>query len=242
MAANLDILKVARGAFLIPWWNRNSFARALAVPLAAIVAWVWCWAYLAENLPQSFGWVLWAPYVAFFVLFAVTCHRLVLLDPDEVARQMVPRWGWRETRFALMLVVIIGVALMVVMAIGGIAATALVQFIDVQDAPFDLLLFVVQLPAYYLVARLSILLPALAVDEPLDFRWAWSVTRGNGWRLVILVAFLPFVLTAAVNLLYRSSATLAESVILSVVGYGLLAIEVTALSLSYYELARARPR
>jgi hypothetical protein len=48
------------------------------------------------------------------------------------------------------------------------------------------------LPGAYLCARLSMLLPATAVDKRQDMGWAWALTKGNGWRLVALLWLLPF--------------------------------------------------
>jgi len=106
VAARIDLGKVAVGAFLIPWWNRRAFARALAVPLLTLAALTLSWHYAKAYVPTWAGWALYGVYWALFGLFAVTTHRLVLLDPAAVAARMVPRWSGRETRFFLRIVAV----------------------------------------------------------------------------------------------------------------------------------------
>ena len=98
--------------------------------------------------------------------------------------------------------------------------------------------FLASLPALYLVARLSLVFPATAIDRPASLRWAWRTSRGNGWRLVVVVTVLPWLVSHLVGLLYRDEATAAEVVLLTVTGTALFALEIAALSVAYRELVR----
>jgi hypothetical protein len=98
--------------------------------------------------------------------------------------------------------------------------------------------FLASLPALYLVARLSLVFPATAIDRHVGLRWAWRMSRGNGWRLVVVVTVLPWLVSHLVGLLYRDEATAAEIVLLTVIGTALFALEIAALSVAYRELVR----
>jgi hypothetical protein len=239
MAAPLPVGKVLMGAFLVPWWHRKAFTRALAFPLALLATLVLTWYFTAKLLPAFVNILLCLVYAALFTLFAVTTHRLVLLDPDAVAKNPVPGWTRREGLFFgwmvgawLLFVFAFFVVLMVVVNAVGFGFEGLIKshLVWIETAA--------SVPALYLLARLSPLLPATAVDRRVDLRWAWELTRGNGWRLMAITGVLPWVLSWVTPLLYRSDATTAELVVLTVAGIALFAIEIAALSISYRELTK----
>lgn len=49
------------------------------------------------------------------------------------------------------------------------------------------------LPATYAIARLSLMLPASAIDQDAAIRRAWEITDGNGWRILgtMIVTAIP---------------------------------------------------
>ena len=83
--------------------------------------------------------------------------------------------------------------------------------------------------------------PATAVDRNVDLKWAWRLTKSQGWRLFIVVAILPWIISELVALLYRGDATAVETVVLTFIGTALFAVEIAALSLSYRELTKEEP-
>ena len=93
------------------------------------------------------------------------------------------------------------------------------------------------IPALYVMARLSLVLPGTALDGKPTLNWAWQLSCGNGWRLVLLVGLLPWLFTQVAVILLRHNATLVEVVLIAVLVHVLLIVEVAALSLSYKELA-----
>jgi hypothetical protein len=100
--------------------------------------------------------------------------------------------------------------------------------------------FAIQLALLYPLARVCVLFPATAVDrDPLpNLRWAWDLTRANGWRLVVIVGFLPWLFAELVDLAYRSNASRLEWLLLSVLAIAFLAVEIAAVSISYRELTK----
>ena len=54
---------------------------------------------------------------------------------------------------------------------------------------------------FYVFSRLVPMLPATAIDYDPDIYWAWDVSSGNGWRLVLIICALPFLTGALVSLL-----------------------------------------
>lgn len=90
------------------------------------------------------------------------------------------------------------------------------------------------MPAAYICARLSLLLPPIALDRKFKLAWTWALTKGNGLKLATLLWVLPFVF----SLLYSGWQTgspvmyLALNLVLST----LTAFEVALLSVAFKTL------
>lgn len=238
MAAPLNVVKVVIGAFAVPWWNRRAFGRALAIPLILLASLSVTWRFTVDRLPQLSNWLLYAFSLALFTLFAVTCHRLVLLEPNSVASTVLPRWSWRETRFVLFIV-----AVWLIYTISFAVLVTSLHNMFLRHATPELSNTVVgwiqkagNIAALYLFARLSLVFPATAIDQKMTLQRSWALTRDSSWRLFVVVAVLPWIISHAVGLLYRGEASVLEIVLLTCLSFVLLAVEVAALSLSYREL------
>lgn len=239
MPARLDLGKVVAGAFLVPWWQRRAFARALAVPVALIFAYTLLWQeYAAPRLGPAGGWLGAILYGLLFTFFAVRCHRLVLLDAQSVAAEWRPRWTMRETRFFMWLAGFWLIGFMALLVLLTVVVNAWGAVAGHDSVPLEWAQQAIKVALLYPFGRLCLLFPATAVerDPPPDLRWSWQLTRGNGWRLLIVVGALPVLFALLVNLAYRSEATSFEWLLVSVLAMALFAVEIAAVSLSYREL------
>jgi membrane-anchored glycerophosphoryl diester phosphodiesterase (GDPDase) len=97
--------------------------------------------------------------------------------------------------------------------------------------------------AFFLFVRLSLVLPAVAVDGLADLRSIWRLSQGQFWRLcaVLLLVSLPAQLVSLLVLVLLSGeATLVQAVartLAVVFEFVIFAITMTALALSYRWLA-----
>ncbi len=234
--AKLDLGRIIAEAFALPWRRRGAFAKALAVPALAIVAMQIGWGLKEGQVSQPVGWAAWAGYGILWILFAVACHRLVLLELRDADIAVVPGWGRRETVFLSRIVILsvlsmaaVWVALMIVgTVVANVFSTALFE------AVFPSLTLLV---GTYLFARFAFLLPAAAIDAPTTLDRAWRQTRGNGWRMLIVVGVLPWTLHYAAEFVGGEDRGMAWGIVITAVATILMAVEVSALSLSYRELA-----
>jgi hypothetical protein len=241
MTAPLDLGKVIAGAFLVPWRQRKAFAGALAIPVALLIALSAVFYYYElVQVPWYAALVTNVVYGLLFTLFAVTCHRLVLLDPASVARESRLRWTRRETRFFLWVVGSWLVALAAMLPLLTVALAAWANTLGSPGGEPEWLHSVAQLPLLYVFGRLCVLFPATAVDRhpPPDIRWAWRLTRDNGWRLLVIIGMLPWLFSWLVALVYRSNATAFEWLLVSLLAMALFAVEIAAVSISYRELTK----
>jgi hypothetical protein len=244
MTNRLDVGKVVYGAFLVPWIHRRAFARALALPLGAMASLALCSYYLSGHVPTSIHWLLYVAYWSVFVLFAVTCHRLVLLDPAEVSRQWLPQWSMRQTRFFVLFGAVWGICFFlaawpVMTILAGLMLHVPGPWRDLTLEDTGQWAFrASQVVSFYLMARLCVIFPATALDRKVNLRWAWDLTRKNGWRLTLVVGALPWILSHMVDFVYRGDATTLEAIALTFLGTALFAVEISAVSLAYRELTK----
>ena len=98
-------------------------------------------------------------------------------------------------------------------------------------------LFLICIPGLYLLGRVSLLFPAKAIDEKIDLKKSWEITKNNGWRIFVIIGFYPWILGMIIWLVWgREEASLFEDVISSLLTVLILALEVVALSFTYKEL------
>jgi hypothetical protein len=235
MKTQLNVKKILLGAFVLPWYHRNFFCKALIVPLLFIVILEQGMHYIEQDSSFKY-WVFFVLHLIVMTLFSVICHQLVLIDPQTVSSSSVLRFGRREIRFIYWLITF-SLTLMVIAAPGVILVFFAAQYaMDVQG---DFGMYVAMLgavPAFYITARFSLMFPAIATDKEFSLKSVWRLTAGNGWRLVIIVAGFPVILVTILNLLTRDDAALIEALVYSIFGTLLTAVEVVAVSLAYREL------
>jgi hypothetical protein len=133
--------------------------------------------------------------------FAVSWHRLIL---RHEAPRLTPRFTRREWRFAGCSALIGLVAGATTIAAAG-AAAALAVALVAAIGPLGYVFLVVPalciIVGWWLMGRLSLALPATAIDEPGgQLRAAWRRGRGNGIRLFFgpLFAAVPVILVELV--------------------------------------------
>ena len=131
--------------------------------------------------------------IAVGMLIAISCHRLVILGVDSLPSAWGLFWSGRETRF-------LGWMFLIAFSSGAIVLPPYFFLIEVSpNLSFDLralsaLVFTVSVfYGGYVSARLSIVLPATAIDQRPTLKGSWRLSRSNGWRLG-LVVFLPSIL------------------------------------------------
>jgi hypothetical protein len=230
--------RVVVEAFRLPWTNRRVFARALGLPaLAMVLVYAGYW-WFYEHLDGGMRFVVFAADKLLWIVFAVCCHRVVLLALPRGER-VRPGWGRRETVFAGFALLLLATGWLVAMPIMTVLvnAGALYSFFlprghgDLFWATWGMYTI-----AAYIWARLSPVFPATAIDAHTSVTGAWSLTRNNGLRMMVLVFALPAGMNVLTDLLSREDATFVEALMLRLLLAVALAVEVTALSVAYREL------
>ena len=243
MPTPLSVSKIISGAFWFVWVMKWRMLRALIIPATAIfilkfspylINWVFSSASLWDNaLFRSVDVII---QTAFYILFAITCHRLALIGNQSVPEYGMLSWTKRESNFLIWL--------FVVSIAGGITYQVIsLPLLNISEASENNLgesYYLAYIPTLYILSRLSLLYPATAVDRQVDLRWAWRLSKNNGWRLTIVVGFLPMFFVYLTDFLLRENATWIEYMIFQILGFIILAVEIVALSFSYKHLTESQ--
>ncbi len=204
----LRIGPIIREAVLLPRNYPQHFWRLLALPVT-LTTLVYLGEYwLLRDAPRPIGILMHLPHLLIFSFFAVACHRSILIGKHSVSRFGIPGWPHREFRFFGWLIFIYTIGIMLLF----IVSEVVIQFIDFIE-PFlgggfnelSIRLLGLNLSLFpwallwlillgYLIGRLSLLLPAIAVDAQVSLRSAWLQSKGNGWRVALLVGWIPTLL------------------------------------------------
>ncbi|MBE9535553.1 MAG: hypothetical protein IMF07_00095 [Proteobacteria bacterium] len=168
-----------------------------------------------------------------YTLFAITCHRIILLGPNSVSIYGVLKWSkreWQFIRFGLIvafffiLIYIVGLVLFfmsyyVFPILSNNKVGTIVSFTAMT------------LASLYMISRLCVLFPATAIDKKIGVNTALDLTIGNGWRLVVV--FTAFPLVSSLFIAFLTGKHLLIDIIVYYLSYALIAVEISALSLSY---------
>jgi hypothetical protein len=234
----LPVGKILLGAFVYPWWARRAFAKALAVPAALIAVSHVLMFMFAQQLPYALLWVAFVGVWALWAVYAVICHRLILLQQQPADVAVIPRWTRRETVFCAWLL-LTGLMDWVLTMLSTIVAAALPMSGGSLDIQAWAGWIISGTLGTYVAARLAPVFPAAAVDNGIGLAAAWRLTRNNGWRMAVAIGALPWALTFAMRFIYRDESSILQVVLVVALSTILLAVEIAALSLAYRELISA---
>ena len=173
------------------------------------------------------------PTAVAFSLFAITCHRIVLIGPDSVPILGVLSWTKREWRF-LGWTILAYIYMMLVILLAGIPLAIFMTMSSFRDWSFEVFLWALFFVGFYVFARMSPLFPATAIGEKKQVDWAFQITEGNGFRMMIVVGLLPLVLGWCVE--YLRGYNIFLDIAVAILGVVFLVVEIVALSLSYQYL------
>ncbi len=124
-------------------------------------------------------------------IFAVAWHRNVALGEARSGQRFYLRFGKREAVYALIGFVLGSITMM------GIGGLPIVASLLAAGQPIGAL-FILAMPAMalFLLARLCLMLPMVALGQAVEPARAWQMVDGNSWRVVavLLLIGIPIVM------------------------------------------------
>jgi len=165
------------------------------------------------------------------ILIVVRLHRLFLLNETEYSFKDSFSWKSQNTSYLLTTIAIGLMAFFITMplALLFISITSDYEFNSIRFMPF------IFIPLGYVLSRLSLVFPSIAINDKINFRKSWNLSKGNGWKVFILVTLIPTLFTLGIDFLYYDNIALRP--LYSLLGISALSIEVIILSNTYKKLA-----
>jgi hypothetical protein len=137
-------------------------------------------------------------YSVAYIMLAVACHRCVLLAERNLD---FAEWGARVIRYAFQAFLVALLSSIPAIALFFLSSPLLSSLLPKNPTTepvstevlvtMFLVTFAIYIPTAYVAGRLSLVLPAVAVDRKLTLTESFSLTEGNGWRLAVLLGLIP---------------------------------------------------
>ena len=247
--ARLPVAKVIAGALILAWERRYALLHALWLPLLCGIVFTvtetfWGPSSWESPTPEQqsttqgslFLWTL--PLFVLTVVFAVRSYRVYLLDVDSTQAMPPFSWNLRETRFVFAMAAIAFLFAFAAVTFGTAVGALWPGASTFANGRIGLVLII---PPAYLVGRLLLAFPALAIDDSVDVLQAlgqsWAISRNNGFRLLVLCVLVPGVLAWSIGAV--SNLPIPGIAFLSAIAVWLIMpIELAIVALSYSTLKR----
>lgn len=237
----LDVFAAIKEAYSGAWNNLGEMLRLIWLPVVI---------YLILNivgamLPDTTSLILrLAMKLADFALWAVISvawYRFILIG-DSTGHNNRINFGAREARYLFVSLALILLSVPVLMFAGPPEmpiSGAVSSFLAGAGSAGTLISFfgiLLSFVGLYFLVRLSLLLPAVSIDEPLNIRLVLERTRGNFWRILalfilssmpLLVAYvllLSFFLSAGIPVVIALGVTSLLSIFITIVNVAVIAI------------------
>jgi len=123
----LPVIAIIGGAFQFVWDKRTRFLYALTFPVMLLLTLEHAVTF-DDNDPWKFVQVFFN--LAVCILFAITCHRLVLLGDGGVPDFGLKSWTLREWRYLGWAIVILAIWLLVSFVVNSFIVSAFVKEVE----------------------------------------------------------------------------------------------------------------
>lgn len=172
--------------------NKTYYFKVLLLP-ALLMSCLFLFYYVVfkvfPDMPSWVDWIFALMIWSSYVIFAVVCHRLVLLQADKSLKPYTLTVTRREMIFSLNLIIIAVVVFMLAWVM-SIPLLSLSNFLSLSNGAIYIPLLMGVLQTYFL-GRFCLVLPSVAIDERISLKQSWVVTRGNSLRIFCIIGVVP---------------------------------------------------
>ena len=234
-AHKLDVMATVAEAYRGAWTHFSDMFRLIWLAGALYILISVGTVFLDPKTDTVFFLLLELASLFLWPIVAVTWHRFILLG-DEPAGRIHFSFGRREARFLLvtiMLSLFMVPGFLSFMLVGALAQDGQGSQLAGMIAIVGIVLL---MAGVFFMVRLSLLLPAVAVDEAVNAGRMLERTKGNFWRLfgVAALSALPFF---AALMLFDALPLALKAIGTAIVMLFYAIVNVAVLSIAYRELA-----
>lgn len=229
MDRTIPVWQTLSDAFSFVHQKITLFLSALLIPSLILVAVQLIFLFLVSDPQSPIHFVFDLVSLMVFAWMMNVCCRIAI---TESAGKLA--WTSCETWTALWLVGL-SFVVSVLAALPALALFAALSFITPMVGMIaGLICF--SILHFYLFARFILVFPATAMGDKASFREAWEMSKGNGWRLVVLFGLVPFIYCLVAMVLGILLPVRLFIALLSIVGIFFALVGVVAVALSYKRL------
>jgi hypothetical protein len=248
----LSFAEVIRDALSVTWERRKPLATALLVPAGMIILFELLQMPFEAKKPlksSALFLILELLKLLPFTILTISFHRIILRGHESVPKLGITKWTKRETRFFGWSLATSGLCLLVFflcfIPIVFLAPSVFEKYNQGSGGTAThVLTYLLFLPAAYVLARIVLVFPATALDLRPTLSSASSLSKGNGWRLALLLFILPGLISLLFSALLGSVLPGGASKVLTILGtllsYALFPLGVAILSTAYRHLLIVR--
>jgi hypothetical protein len=238
------VVRILRAAVVEVVARWRPLLRALLLPAVLMTAtslatqYLMRWYYTTHGAMEPTVWLGYIQafvWLVLYVLFGMSCHRVILLGEGSLPSRFGIYWTMRETRF-LGWVVLLGAVHMLLTFPFQVAAL----YWQPEFNPWLITWYVPLLLATYIDGRISMVLPATAAEEPSSIVKSWQLTRGKGLHIMaaLFIAALASDVVAQVTRNVLEDLPQTARLVSSAINFPLVAVAVGILSVTYRELSK----
>ncbi len=226
------------------WEFKKSLGLALVFPFTLLLLMDLCSQTFVKN--PSLGSLLFLPFILLINLiattfFSVTIYRIILRGPGAVPKVGLYKWSKQETQYLKSFLTVFAIAFLSVSPILLAEAVFKEYNISIWGLKVHYLFYI---PALYLIARVSLVLPAAAVGHTSILGAAMMLTKNNGWRIavihIIYSAFNWLVLSLK-GFIFSGSESMLSNLLNTPIYYSLLLIDFVFIAKVYEFLILENP-
>jgi hypothetical protein len=229
MNRSLPVWQTLSDAFEFVYHRFGLFVQALILPLICLALVQGLSLFFPLRLQPFAGLLVYLANLMIFAWMMNVCCRLAI---TQVAGP--GRWTSAETWTALWLFALTFV-LTLLAAIPAFGAYLFISaFNSILGLPAAVLTFLIL--HLYLFSRFVLVFPATAMGDKASFREAWELSEGNGWRLVLLFALVPFLYGLVALILFTLLPVPLFMVLLLTLWLLFALVGVVAVAMAYKQL------
>jgi hypothetical protein len=181
--------------------KRAALSQALVIPAVLLAV-----LDLTDARLDAGGWPLSLAYtvasVLVYCVFAVSCHRIILLGSSSLPNPWGCYFTWRELRYLgwSLLIPLMAIAILLPSIVALVALHAVLPESISQFKLSGGLVILLGVMLVYAMARALLVFPAVAIDQRPTMSRVWRLSAGNGWRLTFAL-IIPGICLSGIEML-----------------------------------------
>ncbi len=228
MRTSIPVWQTLSDAFSFILNESALFAKALILPVLIFISLQALGLFVAHPDSPIHWLISFANLILFAWMMNVCCRLVITHDPGHRG------WTSAETWSAVWLLCLNFVMSLMAGLPAFAVFTVMLMIAPLFALPVALCVFF--LLDVYLCARFVLVFPATAMGDKTSFRDAWEMSDGNGWRLVLLFALVPFLYGLAAFLLFLLLPVPIFLALLFILGTFFALVGVVAVAMAYKKL------